>query len=123
MVRVRIKKLVFSGTVMTMGFPCELSLKNSFSVVSVYDNEFDIKMGETQIKYYKDHPDRKIHVRIVLDKEKFNYLYLTSMSSKKLPIEFNTPTFSLDKFEGTSQIEPLILQNCSFMVNDEISDS
>jgi hypothetical protein len=70
--RIFLTKLEFSTSVMTGGFPCELGLKNSFSVVSVYDNEMDIKRGDTHINYYRDDNQRQIHVRIVLDKENKN---------------------------------------------------
>ncbi|QWE30525.1 hypothetical protein [Polynucleobacter sp. Adler-ghost] len=114
--RVSLTELEFSNSVMSGGFPCELGLKNSFSLVSVYDNELDIKRGDTHIYYYRDDPKRQINVRIVVDKEKFNYLYMISLSSKQISIEFTTPMFSVDKFKELSNGQPLVFQNGTFLI-------
>ena len=113
---ISLTELEFSSSVMTGGFPCELSLRNSFSVVSVYDNEMETKRGDSHINFYRDEPKRQIHVRITLDKEKFNYLYMISMSSKPVSIEFTTPMFSVDKFKELPHSESLIFLNVTFLI-------
>jgi hypothetical protein len=98
---------------MTAGFPVELTLRNNFSSVSVYDSEFDIKVGMTSITHSVGNDEGEIFVKSVLTKEQFHYLYLISLSSKKVSIEFNTPMFNESDMKSG---EPIILKNCTFWI-------
>ena len=114
---ISLDKLFFHSTVMTGGFPTELSLKNSYSLVSVYDGNMDMKVGDTSIEY--DVERNEIFVRTSVSKEQFLYLFTTSLSCIKTNIEFTTPLLDFDKIKSSSISDLLIQKNCTFIVRSE----
>ncbi len=116
---ITLDNLSFSSTFIPGGFPTELILKNSHTKVCVYDNNFEIKIGESSINYSKDNSEENLFIRSVLNKEQFNYLYQVSLCQKNLFIRFGTPWFGLDKIKNLPLTKPIIFTNCTFMIFNE----
>jgi hypothetical protein len=116
---ISLKNLEFSSTFIPGGFPTELILTNSHTKVCVYDNNFEINVGESSVNHTYDNNLDGIFVRSVLTKEQFNYLYMVSLSPKKITIEFVTPWFGVDKLKNLSINEPIVFNNCTFMIHGE----
>ena len=114
-----IKDLEFSSSFIAGGFPTELILKNSQFKVCVYDNNMENKVGESSIAYIKDDSREDLHIRSILTKEQFNYLFQLSTCQNKLHIRFVTPWFGLDKIKNLSITKPIIFNNCTFMIFNE----
>jgi hypothetical protein len=112
--RIALKDLTLTAMIHTAGFPSELSLQNNISTISVYDGEFDLAPGNAEVKYYDD--EEKLHIRIVLTKEKFSYLYTTALNPTKIDIEFTTPFFDAAYGSKKSINNPLKFEYCSFNI-------
>ena len=121
---INLSNLEFDVSVITSGFPTELSLKNSHSSVCIYDGAFDVvKLGSSHIEYSNNGQKDTIFVRISLSREQFNYLYMISLSSKKLIIEFLTPLLNFEKRKLVPISKPIILKNCTFMIKSSSPNS
>ena len=116
---ISLENLAFSSSILTSDFPSSLVLKNSFSEICVYDDNFDLKRGQFKIDYKQYNDIEFIQVIGVIKKEQFNYLYTTSLSSKNLNIEFNTPMLGVERIKKIPFSESIILQNCTFWIHGD----
>jgi len=117
--QISLENLNFSSLIIPGGFPAELILKNSYSKVCVYDNSFDVNVGDTSIEYLND----VIYVHTALSKEQFNYLCIINSSTKKFTLKFLTPILGEEIIRNTSFSEKIILKNCNIWVEDLQHDS
>jgi hypothetical protein len=113
-----LENLNFSSLIIPGGFPAELILKNSYSKVCVYDNYFDVNVGDASIEYLND----VICVRTALSKEQFNYLCFINFSTKKFTLKFLTPMLGEEIIKNTSFSEKIILKNCNIWVENHQND-
>lgn len=109
---ISLEKLLFSSLIMPGGFPSELVLKNQHSKVCIYDNNFDIKVGDTSIEYIND----EIYVHTAIAKDQFTYLCSAIFGSNNNTVKFLTPMLSDEIIKNTLSSEKIVLQHCNVWI-------
>ena len=110
---ITLENLRLSSLTMPGGFPSELVLINQHSKVCIYDDNFDIKVGESSIEY----TNNEIYVHTAVRKDQFTYLCSAVFGANKVNVKFVTPMLSDEIIKNTLSSEKIILKHCNIWID------